>query len=467
MNAELRRNFWLEISSHRLIAFPVIILLISWLTWMTSSPNDMIMINAWILGFMSVLWGSRLTANSLTEEVTNRTWESQRMLPMYPWTMTWGKILGSTLFVWYGSAICLGLILITASTKQITINYYSLANLLCFGLFSQVFAFYLSVLLHRLHSIEGRFRVFSIQALSVITGLSIFSLGADSIIGSQQAQVLVSWYQFEIPRTSFILLSWLAFLSFAFAGSYRLLRLELQCQNLPWFWLLFLGFVVGYILGLVPSAEPVKRYPMLLAFQEVFLHPTLAYIIIISFIFLGAYCEPKHVIPIRKWMSKLEQGLWFQAIKLTPTWIVALCLALPVWLYLLFCTLSYEIPVHEGVTKTKMIFWYTSLLLFLLRDIGLLYYFTIDPRSKRGHIASIIYIILLYSLVPGLLTLTADRISHLLTPAFLPFHVSFIKAEIPELSTSMLILLAQVGLAWGCVYSRWQLIQKPIANEED
>ena len=103
MNPEFRRNLWLELSTHRLLAAPLVIALITALI-VAASPRDALdnLSRAAAAGFaaMVLLWGTQLAGASVVEEARDRTWDAQRMSAIGPWTMTWGKLLGAPAFAW-------------------------------------------------------------------------------------------------------------------------------------------------------------------------------------------------------------------------------------------------------------------------------------------------------------------------------------------------------------------------------
>jgi hypothetical protein len=120
MNPELRRHLWLEFSPHRLIATPALIALVALLVVAMSDGYGLKPIAiAAAYGFMGLvmLWGTHNAAESMMEEVRNRTWDTQRMSSIEPWAMTWGKLAGATAFTWYGGAICLALFIVTGAGR--------------------------------------------------------------------------------------------------------------------------------------------------------------------------------------------------------------------------------------------------------------------------------------------------------------------------------------------------------------
>ena len=116
MNAEFRRNLWLELSTHRLVALPVALALVLALVHaMSDDPWDSVAAtSAWIAaGFLGV-WGVRSAAESVADEMRARTWDAQRMSALGPWEMTWGKLVGSASFAWYGGLLSLVVLLAAA-----------------------------------------------------------------------------------------------------------------------------------------------------------------------------------------------------------------------------------------------------------------------------------------------------------------------------------------------------------------
>ena len=109
LNPEFRRNLWLELTPQRLILMPIVLGLIFAIGAQFDKHSDAaIALTAnLVFGVLVVLWGCRRAAASVAGEVREGTWDWQRMSAITPWTMAWGKLLGSTAFVWYGGIICL------------------------------------------------------------------------------------------------------------------------------------------------------------------------------------------------------------------------------------------------------------------------------------------------------------------------------------------------------------------------
>src|SRR5690606_3955534 len=54
-------------------------------------------------GILIVIWGNYEAANVLREEVRSNTWDFQRMSPMSPASLIFGKLFGATSYIWYAS----------------------------------------------------------------------------------------------------------------------------------------------------------------------------------------------------------------------------------------------------------------------------------------------------------------------------------------------------------------------------
>ncbi|MGE4281266.1 MAG: hypothetical protein AB7G62_16900, partial [Magnetospirillum sp.] len=106
MNPELQRCLWLELTPTRLVLMPVLLGLVLAGLHLIGTPN----LKEWLgyaLYFLLLLWGTRLAAESFTDEVAQGTWDIQRLSATNPLGLALGKLVGGTIYVWYGAAWCL------------------------------------------------------------------------------------------------------------------------------------------------------------------------------------------------------------------------------------------------------------------------------------------------------------------------------------------------------------------------
>ncbi len=251
MNPELRRHLWLEFSAHRLIATPVLIALVALLVLALSDGSALKAIAiAGGYGFLVLvmLWGTHNAAESVLEEVRNRTWDTQRMSSIAPWTMTWGKLAGATAFTWYGGAICLALF-VFAGVGRLDIAVLKTAGVMLAG----------SLLLHALALNMGL--IGAPRAVSQRTPggfvfvLLVFTLLFPSIGLVTESKGLVSWWAWRIPHMDFVLVSLVVFAVWATFGAYRSMCGELQSRTLPWALPAFLAFMALYLAGFLASSQ--------------------------------------------------------------------------------------------------------------------------------------------------------------------------------------------------------------------
>ena len=77
-NPELRRNLWLELTLHRLLAAPLVIALCAALILAASEKDSLeILTGAAGTGFVAtvLLWGTQLAGASVMDEARDRTWD--------------------------------------------------------------------------------------------------------------------------------------------------------------------------------------------------------------------------------------------------------------------------------------------------------------------------------------------------------------------------------------------------------
>ena len=109
MNPEFKRNLWLEMSPSRLAIMPGVLALIGLLVYVLN-PDDpqrslFVAFSVLFVG-LTVGWGSLLVVSSINNEVSERTWDQQRLSALSPWDMAWGKLFGSAAYAWYGGLLC-------------------------------------------------------------------------------------------------------------------------------------------------------------------------------------------------------------------------------------------------------------------------------------------------------------------------------------------------------------------------
>ena len=237
MNPELKRNLWLEVTTHRLILTPAIIFAIAYVA------RGMLTYLA-LLGFviLAVIWGGRQAAHTVLEEARERTWDIQRMSAMGPWAMTWGKLVGATSVAWYGGLICLAIYLGNDSIESLG-NRFSEAIIVIFSAIAvqgvAMTAALVGVRLER--RVNSRLSNTVLVIVLILLGFNVLDLIKD--------YDWVRWYADDYHQLSFTLYSTVFFAAWGITGAYRAMCTELQVRTTPWVWLSFAAFVALYVTG--------------------------------------------------------------------------------------------------------------------------------------------------------------------------------------------------------------------------
>ena len=69
MNPELQRNIWLELTTRRMIAMPIILALIFTLPFGNATLATFLYLG------LTLFWGTRQAAEAVASEVAQRTWD--------------------------------------------------------------------------------------------------------------------------------------------------------------------------------------------------------------------------------------------------------------------------------------------------------------------------------------------------------------------------------------------------------
>ncbi|WP_045224479.1 hypothetical protein [Methyloterricola oryzae] len=414
-NPELLRNAWLELTAHRLIATPLVILLL--IALLASSDAE-----DWkrtaapiaIAGFVlaSVLWGGRRAYDTIVEEVRAHTWDIQRMSAVSPWSMTWGKILGGNLYTWYVGTCCLATFMFTydASAGGGYANWP--APSLCLLLVLSALFAHGAGLLSGLNAVRSGRLVKPARNLpiTVLGLLLLFWLGQVLL---HQADSPVLWYGIPWPAHDFVLGSVGVFAAWSWFGAYRLMSQALAVRLLPWGSLAFVLFLTFYLCGFVDSAT--WSYPSRFAALGALIGSAATYV--------EAWKERRDWIAVRRFLRSWRAGSIDEALLDTPSWLVVAAFTL------LMSALTGLLPDNQppsslpGMSQelfTTLALSPTVFALLMLRDIGLLYFFSLGRRPERAASTTLVYLLLLYIVLPGLLNLIG--LGFLAFPAAFPLQ---------------------------------------------
>ena len=143
MNPEFPRNVWVELTPRRLILMVVLLTLAFFAAAVAGGTEYTPASTAQLLYYaIVVVWGSRNAALAVVGEIRDRTWDMQLLSSITPGAMTWGKLFGSTIYNWFGGAICLAVMLVEKAAHAGPVTaLFDLIYFVAVGVISQAAAF--------------------------------------------------------------------------------------------------------------------------------------------------------------------------------------------------------------------------------------------------------------------------------------------------------------------------------------
>ena len=469
-NPEFLRNFWLEITEHRVLATPLILGGVFFLILFSGDHNESALMATSLLLFVLItgISGAYQAENSVVTEIQNKTWPLQRLTSINPWAMAWGKLFGSNLYSWYAGLWCLLVFVLTwiltpdiyRVSRQQGKGWFLLSHgigpavlfavglVLCF----QALGFLIGMYHFQVNEIKTRRRsgIASIISVVVLLFIIVFLLLAKELES-------LNWYRWEFQLFWFSLASLYLFLGWLMSGIYMQMRRELQVSNPPWAWAAFKIFLLIYVMGFVQGEEgTLLGGSNLWVFRLV-----LGWVLMTGMTYSILLWERADGVAFRRmfhlWSSHRIRDMLHEI----PRWMVGLMVT---WVTAIGLMLVQSMRGEGLFLKTThgsmgaMRSWIESgetfslygivvaTMFFLMRDIALLLYFYFSDKPQRALTTTFVYWIVLYLLIPLLLGV-ADIDT--LNPVFLPGgSVNFVYAVLPP--------LLQAGLMWTFTIRRWR-----------
>ena len=432
MNPEFQRNLWLELPPHRLVAMPAVLVLAFFAAWLAGGSPSFAGAAQLLIALLLIVWGGRLAAESVLSELIGNTWDSQRMSAITPWEMAWGKLAGSTAFMWYGSLWCFVAFIFSPHGHLITVIRLMLA-----GAEAQGLALVLSMMLIRGEPANLRFQVTVAQTLTVTAILPFLFF---TVINRPDT---VHWYGSAVSADLFITLSQLLFIGWTVLGVYQLMRGQLQYPTRAVSWLLFVAFAVVYLAGFdhflrytVNAGMPTPAVTRLYV----------AFCAAIGLTYVCALVEPKSPARLMRWLSLLGDRRMVHGARFAPTWVATLGVSVLVAVLTVVNIIGLNgagAPLPAGPLSLIL-----AILLFAVRDLAVFHYLVLSNTGGRGTLAIAVYLIGAYFLLPVLVS--AVRLDFLL-PLVMP-----VVGAPPLLAVIPAAVWATVGLV--VVRQRWAAV---------
>lgn len=437
-NPELQRNIWLEFSAHRLIIVPAVVLLILLIPFLSEKYNfhDEVFFTALSIYFVLVsIWGGKLAGDAIMHEVDDQTWDNQRMSSLSPWTMTWGKYLGSTLIAWYGGFFCLAAMIYTyyaADFIKTPDILYLLPICILTGIFSQLLNFITNLASIRKRSSLSRSKSSAFVLLGIVASFYIMGFTFNSHYGN------IHWYGYSISTLPMILISLSCFVTWSGIAAYRLMRAELQVKNTPIVWAAFVLFFAIYIAGFIDVYGTSHHLQQFITMYTVMI--ILTYII--------AFAETKDPMTLRRLFYLIKEKNWHKAFETVPAWFVSVALCF-IMLFILIWQTNDNIRFSN--VNIDFRFYITSIFLFSIRDIGLILFFNISKKRSRADLTAFMYLVILYLLLPILFNIAKANV---VASMFLPFADSHPYVTIISALSQAILILFLVRNRWKNYFAK-------------
>ena len=397
MGPEFRRNLWLELTPRRIVFMAAILALVFFAAAVSGPAWTPYSAAETIYYLIVVIWGARNAGLSVVAEIRDRTWDLQRLSSIGAAEMMWGKLFGSTIYNWFGGAICLIVMLVygiahgTAGAALLDFVYYVIV-----GLVAQASALFASLVAIRRRSAHSRLDVFLYQLVGVIAAIVVAYVWeaadpASALLFGRKATDFIPWWGATISARPFLLISLAIFAGWILTGCHREMRRELKMPNGPLVWLGFLFFIGIYVAGFDAW---LPREAAMASWNIVALRLALAATAFGVLTYITVLLEPKDRVLYRWYASQVVSGAVGRALWGMQAWIMSYAATVIVALALIWWLLSHGAgSSYPALTAAE--------LGFLTRDISIFVFFAATRR--RGDFAALVSIFSLYVLIPAIL----------------------------------------------------------------
>jgi len=450
-NAELRKNIWLDFSPHRVFLTPIIIGLIVYLCYLASSAGVAATMAYALAFFFIYLWGTKNASETVIEEVNQNTWDFQRQSPITPLEMSIGKLLGSTLFAWYGGLICLMIYVVLSFQTSSPNTSFSTPDiilfrdpnmsprifiLICGGLLTQTFALLLSLQIIPSSRHNKNIKSFRYFLLALIMGWQ-FSKSISTVANLNISHI--NWYTLQLDNLFFALCSLTIFLFWGLIGLYRSFAKELQYPNIPWAWFVFNIFCLVYFSGLTTlkgfDLRSLDNLDKIKDLKSIYMSvPTyFAFFIALILTYIASIIDNLNILQYKKLWAGLKESRPIEALTCLPMWVISFAFVLIMG----FICLTKPLPTSELMPSFSSGILVLTTCLFAFRDICLLHYFNFK-QSSRVLSTFALYLFILYIIIPGVFSLIQVQLA---LPAFVPSYGQNTALALSSLSIQILVLM--------------------------
>ncbi|MCA1908807.1 MAG: hypothetical protein LDL39_10645 [Magnetospirillum sp.] len=372
VNPELQRCLWLELTPTRLVLMPVLLALML-VGLHLAGTDDLAEWIGYALYFLLLLWGTRLAAESFVDEVVQGTWDIQRLSAVNPLGLALGKLVGGTIYVWYGAAWCLVALPFVPGTLEGT----ELTSILIGGLSGQAAALMVAMLLHAFDASRRRGSTALAQVVGIVAGIPSLGLAAalSSVVREWGTQI--HWFGGQFETGPFTLAQQAITLGWWLLGVAWLVRRQMGHAPSPWPYLAFAVYQMAFSTGFLFAGDLVPPFPVVAGIAAL-AGAALAYV--------GLFTTPWHVADVKRLMLAPN---WAQRWSLLPSWLPVALLAVVLG----------AASVASGGREWSLA---AAALALFVRDIALVASVRLLSRRRTTLLLTVLAV-LLYGLLPEVL----------------------------------------------------------------
>lgn len=397
MNPEFQRNAWLELTPGRLIVMVAVLALALFAAALAGgTPIGPAGVARWGYFIIVIIWGTRNAARSIVGEIRDRTWDGQRLSSLPAGTMMWGKLFGSTIFNWFGGAICLAVILaeVVDSSGVIT-ALVRLAYYVALGIIAQSASLLASLIGIGRRQGRTQLEIFLYQAAGLLAAFTVWMIAdpTGSMLWGLVRTDTVEWWGQTLSSQPFLLCSLAVFAGWTLTGCYRRMRLELKMRNGPFVWLAFLLFIGAYVAGFDAWLSSNSSLAHLDAVaRRLFLAGT-AYVVLG---YVMAILEAKDRVRYRRIAAEMAHFHPGATLASLQGWMMSYLAAAMIFVALMVRLGLAQLPEEQALVA--------SMLGFFTRDMAIIVLINMLWNRGGGDLAAIAILVLLYALLPSIFT---------------------------------------------------------------
>lgn len=418
-NPEFNRNLWLEFSTARLAISPILTAAIIYIVYLAEPSHffdGLLTVSSMAIWFIIVLWGVVQASNAVISEVSGNTWVFQKMSGISAWEMVIGKLFGTTSYVWYSASFFVLAYIVSAFMLPDTpFLLKSLLITLCAGLIAHTLTIMISLLAIR----SGRFSASTTKASTyIVLGFIIassLSSPVTAMMEHRDRMMTSHWYMFELNFLDFYLISLIFFLFWSVVGLYRAMRAELQYDNGPAVWSVFLLTLLVYVNG-ITLGEPGFANIM---HGNIFLWTSFMLLAFISYVTMMA--ESFDPVVVRKFIDRITKKDIKGASYLIPLWLPAMT-GMLFFAVVLMINAVFAGPAtltnagYGGSNTLDITFLPLVITLFIMRDFGVTGLIKSGGFPKDNFYV-MIYLLSAYLILPLIVgLLQAKQLLHVFLP---------------------------------------------------